>query len=56
VNIHDEGLLPAIDVVEMEIGEEIPFPGKFLAGDRRVNENPALTVMHTSIILFQLAN
>jgi len=32
---------------EKRFGVDIPVGGKFLAGDNRVNEMPALTAVHT---------
>lgn len=40
-------LLPPVKQVEEKYKTQIEFMGKFLGGDERVNEMPALTVMHT---------
>ncbi|OXA57165.1 peroxidasin homolog [Folsomia candida] len=44
-------LLPPVKQVEEKYKTQIEFMGKFLGGDERVNEMPALTVMHTLWVL-----
>ncbi|ODM94302.1 Peroxidasin [Orchesella cincta] len=50
VNTNNVWLLPTVAQVEERTNKKIPFMGKYLAGDERVNEMPALTTMHTLLV------
>lgn len=45
-NAENPNMLPTVAEVEIKISQRIAFMGKYLAGDERVNEMPALTTMH----------
>jgi len=46
----NSNLLPTVREVEAATGKNIAFTGKFLGGDDRVNEMPALATMHTCML------
>lgn len=46
MNLKNPSLLPTVEEVEERMNKRIAFMGKYLAGDERVNEMPALTSMH----------
>lgn len=47
-------MLPTVAEVEKKMNKRIAFMGKYLAGDERVNEMPALTTMHICTKPFHL--
>jgi len=46
MNLENSQLIVTVKEVEEKYKTKIEFMGKFLAGDNRVNEMPALTTLH----------